>query len=97
MVNPSFTKPFGTHTLYQGGGSAKHSLAISKTVAPINLKFCRILETPFNVLEMLKLFTWCLLGYHRDPQRRRVLSGKSLDFGRKYQYSNYYQIHNLKR
>ena len=27
---------------------------------------------------------------------RGVLSGKSLDFSRKYQYSNCYQIHNLK-
>ena len=30
--------------------------AISKTVALMNLKLCRVLETSFNVLEMLKLF-----------------------------------------
>ena len=27
------------------------------SVAPMNVKFCRILETPLKVLEMLKLFT----------------------------------------
>ena len=31
--------------------------AISKTASLMNLKFCRVLETSFNVLEMLKLFT----------------------------------------
>ena len=31
--------------------------AISKTVAPMNVKFCRVLETLLKVLEMLKLFT----------------------------------------
>ena len=35
---------------------------MSKTVASMNFKFYRLLETPLNVLEMLKLFTWCLLG-----------------------------------
>ena len=41
--------------LFTKGGSARPP-AISKTVAPINLKFCRVLETSFNVVEMLKLF-----------------------------------------
>ena len=56
--NPSFTSPFGTHIFYQGG-SSRHTPppAISKTVGPMNVKFCRILETPLKVLEMLKLFT----------------------------------------
>ena len=51
-LNPSFSKPFGTHNFYQGNPAA-----ISRTVAPMNLKFCRVLETPLKVLEMLKLFT----------------------------------------
>ena len=38
-VNPSFTKPFGTHTFYQGGGGSSQPPAISKTVAPMNVKF----------------------------------------------------------
>ena len=31
--------------------------AVSKTFAPMYVKFCRVLETSLNVLEMLKLFT----------------------------------------
>ena len=58
IINPSFSKPFGTHTFYQGGGGgSSRPPAISKTVAPMKLKFCRVLETPLKVLEMLKLFT----------------------------------------
>ena len=60
-LNPSFTKPFGTHTLYQGGGGGggvqPDPLAISKTIAPMNMKYCKVLETSLNSLEMLKLFT----------------------------------------
>ena len=41
----------------KGGGGRADPPAISKTVAPMNLKFCRVLETPLKVLEMLKLFT----------------------------------------
>ena len=43
-------------TPYTKGGSSRPP-AISNTVAPMNLKFCRVLETPLKVLEMLKLFT----------------------------------------
>ena len=59
QLNPSFITPFaiGTHTLYQGGRGSVRPPAISKTIALMDLKFCRILETPFNVLEILKLFT----------------------------------------
>ena len=39
--------------------------AISKTIAPVKEKFCRVLETPLNVVEMFKnlqvvyiVFTW---------------------------------------
>ena len=58
-VNPSFTEPFGTHTFTNGGGGGAQAdlPAISKTVAPMNVKFCRVLEKPLKVLEMLKLFT----------------------------------------
>ena len=38
--------------------------AISKTVVLVNLKFCRVLETSLNVLEMLTLFR---LGSHCPP------------------------------
>ena len=56
VFNPSFTKPFGTHTFYKGGGGRGGS-AISKTVAPMNLKFSGVLETFLNVSEMYELFT----------------------------------------
>ena len=77
------------------GGWPDPSPAISKTVVPMNLKFCGILETSINVLEMLKLFTWCLLVYGSNSSKQRCLSGKSVDFSRKYPYSNYYQNDNL--
>ena len=84
-----------------GGGGGRPDLpAISKTPCSINLKCCRVLETSFHVLEMLKLLTAYLLSVYlvtiAPPQSRGVLSGKSLDFSRKYQYSNCYEIHNLK-
>ena len=46
--------------LVPGGGEVggrPDSPAISKTIAPMNVKFCRILDTSLNILEMLKLFT----------------------------------------
>ena len=55
--NPSFTKSFGTQPFTKGGGRRADPSAISKTVAPIDLKFGRVLERPLQVLEMLKLFT----------------------------------------
>ena len=65
-------------TLYtNGGGVQSNPPAISKTVVPMNVKFCRVLQTSLNVLEVLNLFTYCLLV---TPQRRCVSSGKSLDF-----------------
>ena len=53
-VNPSFAKPFGTHTFYQGGDRVDPP-AISETVAAMNVKLCRVLETYLKVLDM---FTW---------------------------------------
>ena len=49
-----------------GGGGRPDSSAISKAVTPMNVKFCRELETSLNVLKMLKLFTQCLLCYHSN-------------------------------
>ena len=85
--NCSFSKfLFGIHTFYQvGGGGSARPPAISKTVAPMNLTFCRLLERPLKVLEMLKFFTYCLLGYHSNSSKERCFGGKSVDFSRKYQ------------
>ena len=57
FINPSFTKPFGKGVDLLPMGVEPTPPAISKTVTPMNLKFCRVLETPLKVLEMLKLFT----------------------------------------
>ena len=57
FIDPSFTKPFGIHTLYEGMGELAGHSATSKTVALINLKFCKVLETTLKVLEMLNLLT----------------------------------------
>ena len=46
--NPSFTKPFGTHTFYEEerrGGGGGGSRTISKTFVTMNVKFCKVLET----------------------------------------------------
>ena len=85
-------------TPFTKGGGVAGPPDISKTVAPINLKFCTVLETSLNFLQILKLFVWCLLGYHGNSSTERCFfrGKKSLDFSRKYQYSNCYQIHNLK-
>ena len=58
-INHSFTKPFGTHTFYQGmvEPTPHPPSSISETIALMSVKFCRALETPSKVLEMLKLFT----------------------------------------
>ena len=58
QISPSFTKPFGTHNLYQGGSAdLPPPPCYLKNSCPVNLKFFRVLETSFNVLEMLKMFT----------------------------------------
>ena len=72
VFNPFFTKPFGTHTFYQGWGRPDPS-DISKTVAPMNMKFCGVLETPLKVLEILKLSHSVYLVTIATPQRRGVL------------------------
>ena len=49
------TKPFGTHTVYQGGwggGGGRPDPTISKTVVPMNIKCFMVLETSLKVLEM---------------------------------------------
>ena len=80
-LNPSFTKSFGTHCLIlRGEGGGRTPIAISKTVAPINLTFCRVLETCFNVSEMLKLVMWCLLGYHSNSSKERCFIEKITRF-----------------
>ena len=56
-----------------GGGVGRPSLlSISKTASPMNLKFCRVLETSFHVLEILKLLKFvqsALSDLKRLPER----------------------------
>ena len=82
--NPSFTKPFGIHTLYQGEG--RPDTCYLKNCRTMGVKFCRVLDTPLKVLEMLKLFTWWLLGYHSNSS----ISAENTN------NANCCQIHNLK-
>ena len=53
----SFTMPAGSHNFYQGRGVGRGVSAISETVVPMNVKFCGVLETSLNALELLKLLT----------------------------------------
>ena len=66
------------HLLPRGGVAGPP--AVSKTVAPMNLTFFRVLDKSFNVLEMLKLFTYCLLGCHSNPSKERCFIGKMAIF-----------------
>ena len=56
-LNPPFASLLVPTPFTQGGEGRADPPAISKTVAPMNVRFCRALETPSKVLEMLKLFT----------------------------------------
>ena len=67
---PNFWYP---HPLPGGGGGGRRadpSPAISETVAPMNMKFCRVLETPLKVLETLHSVYLVTIA---TPQRRDVL------------------------
>ena len=49
-----------------GGGEGGVRPAISKMIASMSVRFCRVLETSLNVLEMLKL---CSLAYHNNSSK----------------------------
>ena len=76
---PSLLVPTPYNKGEEGGGAAGPPV-ISTTVAPMNLKFCRALETCFNVLKMFKLFTKYLLGYHSSSSKERCFIGKIARF-----------------
>ena len=64
-LNPSYTKLFRTHTLYQGGiRTPPPPPTISSTFSCTNVKFCKVLEIPFKVSENKKLAKNLLYGYH---------------------------------
>ena len=73
MLNRSFWYP---HLIPMEGGRSAGPLAISKTVAPMKLKFCRLLEMSMNILEMFKLFTQCYLGYLSNSSKEMCFVGK---------------------
>ena len=63
IVNPSYSKLFRTHTLYQGGGGGSSGPPIiSSAIGCINLKFCKVLEITFkvsgNTRFVKKSFVW---------------------------------------
>ena len=51
QVNPSDTKLFWMHTLYQRGGGHIGSPTISSTLGCTSVKFCKVLEILFKVSE----------------------------------------------
>ena len=69
-INPSYTKLFWTHTLYQGGGGgggerrAPGHPTISPTLGCTNVKLCKVLEIPFRVSENTRFVKNLLHGYH---------------------------------
>ena len=67
-------------TPYTNGGGLAGPPIILKTFAPMNVKFCRVLETHFNVLGMLKLFSYCLLVYHSNSSKEMNFVGKIARF-----------------
>ena len=60
-LNPSFTKPFGTHTFYQGGGIEPTS-QLSQNRCPHERKILQgirdIFESLRNVKAVYIMFTW---------------------------------------
>ena len=80
----------------KGGGGSARPPAISKTVVPMNMKFCRVLETPLKVLE--KMLS-CLYSVYfvaiATPQRRGVLGENHQISAENTNNSNCYQIHSL--
>ena len=57
-LTDTLTLPFPSLLVPTPGGVGRADPpAISKPVVPMNVKFCRVLETPLKVLEMLKLLT----------------------------------------
>ena len=54
-VNPSFTKVFGTHTFYEGGGVEPTPPMISKTADSTNFNFGRPLELYMRGRKLVKL------------------------------------------
>ena len=60
ILDPSFTENFCTHTFTRGEGVGR-TPPISKTVVPVNVKFCGVLET-FERLRNVKVayivITW---------------------------------------
>ena len=58
QIYPSLTLPVPSLLIHKpdtkGGGGRPDPLLSQKTLGPVNLKFCRVLETSPNVLEILK-------------------------------------------
>ena len=67
-LNPSYTKLFRTHTLYQGGAGGGGVIwtypTISSTLGCTNVKFCKVLEIPFKISENTRFVKNLLYGYH---------------------------------
>ena len=80
---PSFTKPFGTHTFYQGGRAEPPSYL--ENLCPHEREILQGIRDTFESLGNAKvvyiMFTW--LPY--QLLKGEMFWGKSLDFSRKYQ------------
>ena len=73
--NPSYTKLFRTHTLYQGGGGGSSGPpTVSSTLDCTNLKFCKVLDIPFKVSENTRFVKNLLYGYHGNCLITRCFS-----------------------
>ena len=81
LLLPSLLVP----TPFTKGGGFGQTPSYLKSHCPYEREICMVLETHLKVLEMLKLFTYYLLGYHSNSSKERCLGGKSVDFSRKYQ------------
>ena len=61
-INPSFSKPFGTHTFYQGRGGVEPTPQLSQNRCPHEREILQGIRDTFESLRNVKVvyivFTW---------------------------------------
>ena len=78
LLNPSFTKPFGTHTFFTKEGGRGPSYL--KNRCPHEHEILQGIRDTFESLRNVEVVTQCLLGYHSNSSKERCFGGKIARF-----------------